>query len=241
MRKPILFLLLPFAFLAHPASADPLRITSGVFVLDFEGDTFTFSGDGFALTTTEFGIYSTKQFVSRGEPRGGWPPTSCYFCDEPEENLSDWGFATIGGEQLLGRGNVSLGDVSATNVEFVGSMRFNAVPTRVSPSGGALEGFGLVAPFSFEATIRGIQSGDELFSRQFIGIGQVAVPYERSTRPGFVRINGDAGDTLFYRFSDSAAPIPEPGTLLLLGSGLAAAVRGRRRNGSGRQPSRPFA
>lgn len=226
MCKRILFLVLPFAFLAHSASADPLRITSGAFLLDFEGDTFTFNGDGFALMTTEFGIYSTKQFVSRGEPTGGWPPTSCFFCDEPEGNLSDWSFATIGGEQLLGRGNARLGAVNVTDVDFVGSMRFNAVPTRISPSGGALEGFGLVAPFSFEATIRAIQGGEELFARQLIGTGQVGVPYEVSTRPGFVHLNADA-DTLFYRFS--AAPTPEPGTFLLLGSGLAAAVMRRRR------------
>jgi hypothetical protein len=223
----ILFLVLPFAFVAHAASADPLRITGGAFLLDFEGDRFTFNGDGFGLMTTESGIYSTKQFVSRGEPTGGWPPTTCYFCDEPEGNLSDWSFATTGGEQLLGRGNVTLGAVNATNVDFVGSMRFNAVPTRISPSGGALEGFGLVAPFSFEATIRAIQDGEELFARQFTGSGRVGVPYEVSTRPGFVHLNADGGDTLFYRFS--AEPIPEPGTFLLLGSGLAAAVMRRRR------------
>ena len=231
MCKRILFLVLPFALLAQPSSADPLRITSGAFVLDFEGDRFTFNGDGFALMATETGIYSTKQFVSRGQPTGGWPPTSCYFCDEPERNLSDWSFATTGGEQLLGRGNASVGAMNATNVDFVGSMRFNAVPTRISPSGGALEGFGVVAPFSFEATIRAIQDGEELFARQFVGSGQVAVPYEvNQLRPGFVHLNADGGDTLFYTFSAAAAPIPEPGTLLLLGSGFAAAVmRGRRR------------
>ena len=36
--QPNLFLLLSFAVLAHPASADPLRITSGAFLFDIEGD-----------------------------------------------------------------------------------------------------------------------------------------------------------------------------------------------------------
>ena len=118
-----------------------------------------------------------------------------------------------------------LDGVNATNVDFVGTMRADAVPTRVS-SGGALE-FEFAAPFSFEASIRGIQGGEELFARQFIGNGQFHVRYEQVTsHPGFVMRNADA-DTLFYTFS--AAQTPEPGTLLLLGSGLAAAAVRRRR------------
>jgi hypothetical protein len=102
-------------------------------------------------------------------------------------------------------------------------VRTDAVPTRVS--GGALE-FEFAAPFSFEATIRGIQSGQELFARQFIGTGQFHVRYEQVTsHPGFVMRNADA-DTLFYTFS---APTPEPGTLMLLGSGLVGAAMRRRR------------
>jgi hypothetical protein len=119
-----------------------------------------------------------------------------------------------------------LDGVNATNVDFVGTIRVDAVPTRVS-SGGALE-FDFAEPFSFEASIRGLQGGEELFAREFIGKGQFHVQYEQLIlHPGFVSHNADA-DTLFYTFS--APQTPEPGTLLLLGSGLAAAAmrRGRR-------------
>jgi hypothetical protein len=124
-------------------------------------------------------------------------------------------------------------------VDFVGSMRFNAVPTHISPSGGALEGFGVTdAPFSFDAMIRGIQGGDELFARQFTGNGLFSVGYEQAfERPGFVMLNADT-DTIVYGFSDSSAAIPEPGTLLLLGSGLAAVVARRRRRHAKRTSSR---
>jgi hypothetical protein len=216
MCKRILFLLLPFALLAQPGSADPLRITSGAFLFDIEGDTFTFNGNGFALATTDFGIYTTNIFPARC----GNAPFS--FCEEAEGSLSDWSFRSAG-EQLLGRGSAVLDGVNATNVDFVGTVRTDAVPTRVS--GGALE-FEFAAPFSFEATIHGIQSGQELFARQFIGTGQFHVRYEQVTsHPGFVMRNADA-DTLFYTFS---APTPEPGTLMLLGSGLVGAAMRRRR------------
>ena len=64
MCKRILFLLLPLALLAQPASADPLRITSGAFLFDIEGDTFTFHGSGFALATTEV-LHLHDQYLSR--------------------------------------------------------------------------------------------------------------------------------------------------------------------------------
>jgi hypothetical protein len=217
MCKRILFLLLPLALLAQPASADPLRITSGAFLFDIEGDTFTFHGNGFALATTEFLNFTTNIFPARCGNR------AFDLCEEAEGSLSDWSFRSAD-EQLLGRGNAILDGVNATNVDFVGTIRVDAVPTRVS-SGGALE-FDFAAPFSFEASIRGIQAGEELFARQFIGNGQFHVRYEQLIlHPGFVMRNADA-DTLFYTF---AAQTPEPGTLLLLGSGLAAAAVRRRR------------
>ena len=219
MCKRILFLLLPFALLAQPVSAEPLRITSGAFLFDIEGDAFTFNGDGFALATTEFGIYTTNIFPARC----GNAPFS--FCEEADGSLSDWSFRTAG-EQLLGRGNAMLDGVNATNVDFVGTMRADAVPTRIS-SGGASE-FDFAAPFSFEASIRGIQGGEELFARQFIGNGRFNVRYEQvNGHPGFVMRNADA-DTLFYTIS--AAQVPEPGTLLLFASGLAAVAVRRRRH-----------
>src|SRR4051812_44205720 len=131
MCKRILFLLLPLALLVQPASADPLRITSGAFLFDIEGDTFSFNGNGFALATTDFGIYTSDIFPGRC----GNAPFS--FCQEAEGSLSDWSFRTAT-EQLPGRGTAMVDGVNATNVDFFGTLRADAVPTAVS-SGGAPE------------------------------------------------------------------------------------------------------
>src|SRR5687767_6262817 len=186
MRRPFLcLLLLAFALPARPAAADPLAISSGVFLLDIEGDLFTFSGPGFVLTTIGadgrsplqpdgLGIYATTTFPGRCENPFG-------FCPESAGALVDWSFQTTGGEQLLGRGSVSLDGVNATNVDFVGTMQFNAVPTLLTPN--ETGDFDFVAPFSFTAAIRGIQGGEELFARQITGLGSVSVNYEGTLTP----------------------------------------------------------
>ena len=221
MRKRILFLLfLTCVLRPQPASADPLRITSGAFLLDIEGDQFTFTGSDFSLETTEFGNYATKEFPGRCEP-AGWP---LGFCAEPAGTLTDWSFHTTGGEQLLGTGNVMLDGVNATEVDFLGSMRFDVVPTPLIPN--EIGDFDFIAPFSFQAMIRGVHGGSEIFARQFSGSGFVNVNYEGTQRPGVFSMHDD---TVVYQFASDAAPVPEPATFMLLGSGLAGALLRRAR------------
>lgn len=217
MRKTFLsLLLLVFVAWARPASADPVAIRGGAFVLDIEGDMFSFHGDGFSLTTTSIGIYANKVLPGRCDP-SGWP---FGFCAEAEGDLVDWSVHTTGGEQLLGRGDVVMDGASATDVDFVGSIAIDMVPTPLS-SGGTTD-FDFVAPFVFQAAIRGVRRGEELFSRQFSGSGVVRVNYEGTLEPG---VFAAADETIPYEFA--AAETPEPGTLLLFISGLAAAI-GRR-------------
>lgn len=227
MRNHFLTLtLLALALSSRPALADPLEVTSGVFLLQIESDLFTLAGHGFNLATVYSGeIFSDKLFNRGGEPGTGFPPTSCFSCPEAEGEIVDWSFRTADGEQLLGKGSASIDGINATNVDFLGSMQFDVVPTPLL-SGGTND-FEFVAPFVFQAMIRGVQNGQELFARQFTGRGFVSVGYEES---GVVPGSFVADDEVIpYEFGGAPAPIPEPTTLLLFGSGLGAAVLRRRR------------
>ena len=213
MRTRVLFLLLAIALSPRSVSADPVRVTDGRFVLDIEGDIFNFTSPNLSFATTEFLIYATKSFARCATP-GVFP---C-FSIEQEGQVIDWSFQSPG-DQLLGTGTATVDGVTTSNVDFFGSMEFNVVPMPLSPNG-SLD-FDFIAPFSFEAMIRGLQGGNVLFANSFTGSGFVSINYEGSGEPG---VFGFADESIVYQFEDAA--VPEPGTLLLLASGLlAGAVR----------------
>jgi hypothetical protein len=91
-----------------------------------------------------------------------------------------------------------------------------------------LDGFAeITAPFSFTGHLSAFDNpelaGNPLFSTRLLGTGTVSVVFTHSAE------FGTFAEQVSYRFEDAAAATPEPGTFVLLGSGLVALIARKRR------------
>jgi PEP-CTERM motif-containing protein len=211
--------------------ADPVVITSGFLLSEGRfvvSSPSTMTGtNGFSLTTTvAYGPGS-----GRLDPLGfclgdsgctpGNPISLEGFLAENDNGLIDSAL-TFNGTTYTDFGN--LGERNTFTIELFG--------TAIAPAFGDLSPRTVSAPF----TMRGMFTSfvDDV-STQFAGSGIATVWLRPGViQPGSTMPDGWIADQVRYDFDNQAA-VPEPSTLLLLGTGMAAAWRARRR----RQPQAP--
>jgi hypothetical protein len=203
-------LLLAFAALPFQASADPIRIASGFLEVPGLGlsATFHFVGQDFdASGTLEPGVVG--------------PDLTCFPCEAGARiELTTTYLAALG----FGTATV---DGTAFDGELRGTLVFDA-PSFFAP---VTEGdFTKTDVFTFSGTLLGVLNPniDETiaFERALTGRGIVTASFTGTPNP--------TGGPLFsfrdIRFDfSSAGAVPEPATLWLLGTGLGAALRWRKR------------
>jgi len=202
------------------AHADPLTVTSGTITLPsaLGSATFTLSGDDFSL--------SGRVEQSIGQ-------LSCFPCSSTSNvtlhgPLSD---ITFGGQPGTMNG------VTYPTLFFTGLM---TVTPPSFPGAMLLESTTVMLPFDFSALLSGYHSGTDAFNAinpifslaNFTGRGTVTAHFTATPiAPGDAPIF-NLHDALYQFSAASAAPTPEPATLVLFGVGAATVFVRRRRRSS---------
>jgi hypothetical protein len=204
----------------NAAQADPM-IIGGHYTIADSGDSYRFQ---------LFNSFSNQDVVLSGSASSvaGISAMSCYICDPGD--VFKIGRHTLNplpgaaGAADMGTGTLTFGSQS-NNYRLSGWLAFLADSITLPEAGSSSISFAI--PFRARVSFEGEDidhPGGGVFAR-WEGAGTAHVDFA-PTADG--RWDNSTGQLLRFEFSD-AKPVPEPASMILLGTGLAGAVAARRR------------
>lgn len=208
---------------AQPARAEPVAIQSGSFSYDTgDPDNFWVSGNGFRLRWSGFDNPTFSGVV---------PPSLCY-PTAPCTAGSTVDFSTqfhgLSANVTPNAGTIN--GVAYNSLKLTGDLNFMAPATTFPATSTAFAG--VTEPFTFTGHLTAVDpaGGSTVFDSDLLGGGTASLVTiagcanancsSRTPEYGFAGVD--------YTFTN-VSPTPEPATVLLLGSGLIAVIRRRRR------------
>jgi hypothetical protein len=204
--------LLALTMIPAAVFADPIPVTSGFFSVTGLGASAVFDLQG-------------PDYRAAGgfEPGVVGPDLTCFPCVAGAVISLDTSFLAS-----QGTGSATVDEMSFPSIGLAAHNFLFEAPDIVAP--GTTGSFTVTRPFTFTGRLSGFDPSDPhqtpIFERLLVGQGLVTASFLENPNPG--------GPPLFsfrsirYDFAE-AAPVPEPATLLLVGSGLGAALQLRRR------------